>query len=257
MGRCLEDFRVAEATPLGTRFTLLKLVASTHGRDVPQCAPGQFANVATGANGVMLRRPISICRVDSKGRLWLLVRRAGPGTERLCSARPGDSFNLLLPLGTGFPTAGVQRPLLVGGGVGIAPMMCLADKLATSGLRPDVLIGARSEGELLLRSEFEQIANLHTATDDGSHGFHGLVADHPVLCSGDYDAVYCCGPAPMMKAVAAVARRRGISCWVSLENMMACGLGACLCCVENTVKGNVCVCTEGPVFNIESLTWNQ
>lgn len=255
MGRCLEDFRVAESTPLGPRFSLLKLVAATHGHNVPECLPGQFAQVATGANGVLLRRPISICRVDSKGQLWLLVRRAGKGTEHLCEARPGDAFNLLLPLGGEFPTEGVKRPLLVGGGVGIAPMMCLADKFHACGIVPEVLIGARSEAELLLRDELAQVATLHTATDDGSYGFHGLVADHPALATGEYDAIYCCGPAPMMKAVAAVARRRGIPCWVSLENMMACGLGACLCCVENTVKGNVCVCTEGPVFNIDSLTW--
>ncbi|MCI9285480.1 MAG: dihydroorotate dehydrogenase electron transfer subunit, partial [Muribaculaceae bacterium] len=88
----------------------------------------------------------------------------------------------------------------------------------------------------------------------GSVGEKGLVTKHSVLGS-EFDRIYCCGPSPMMKAVAAIARERGTECYVSLENMMACGLGACLCCVENTVKGNVCVCTEGPVFNVEMLNW--
>ncbi|MDE6062764.1 MAG: dihydroorotate dehydrogenase electron transfer subunit, partial [Duncaniella sp.] len=95
---------------------------------------------------------------------------------------------------------------------------------------------------------------VHVCTEDGSEGVKGFVTAHPCL-EEEYFRYYCCGPAPMMKAVAAVARRNGTDCEVSLENMMACGLGACLCCVEKTVKGNVCVCTEGPVFNINELTW--
>ncbi|MDE6524115.1 MAG: dihydroorotate dehydrogenase electron transfer subunit, partial [Paramuribaculum sp.] len=109
--------------------------------------------------------------------------------------------------------------------------------------------------DLLELDEFKRIGTVHIATDDGSAGVHGLVTQHPAIDSQDIDCIYCCGPAPMMKAVAAIARQNNVACEVSLENMMACGLGACLCCVENTVKGNVCVCTEGPVFNITQLTW--
>ncbi len=102
--------------------------------------------------------------------------------------------------------------------------------------------------------EFEAVGKVHLSTEDGSAGEKGLVTKHSVL-DGKIDRIFCCGPSPMMKAVAGIAREKGIDCEVSLENMMACGLGACLCCVENTVKGNVCVCTEGPVFNIEMLNW--
>ena len=137
----------------------------------------------------------------------------------------------------------------------MAPLLYLARLMSEDGNRPTVLLGARSAEMLLQTCEFEKYADVLTATDDGSAGHHGVVTTHPAMVSGEFDHICCCGPAPMMKAVAAVARQRGIDCEVSLENMMACGLGACLCCVENTVKGHVCVCTEGPVFNINQLNW--
>lgn len=118
----------------------------------------------------------------------------------------------------------------------------------------EFLLGARSAGDLLQVAEFGKVGKVHLSTEDGSVGEKGFVTVNSAL-SGHVDMIYCCGPSPMMKAVAAIAREKGVRCEVSLENMMACGLGACLCCVENTVKGNVCVCTEGPVFNIEMLNW--
>ena len=119
---------------------------------------------------------------------------------------------------------------------------------------PQFLIGARSAKDVLQLEEFEKIGKVYVSTEDGTMGEKGLVTTNAVLAS-KIDKIYCCGPAPMMKAIAKVAKENAIDCEVSLENMMACGLGACLCCVENTVKGNVCVCTEGPVFNINELTW--
>jgi dihydroorotate dehydrogenase electron transfer subunit len=116
------------------------------------------------------------------------------------------------------------------------------------------LLGARSGKDLLELDEFEKYGEVCVSTEDGSVGEKGLVTQHSVL-NRECGMIYCCGPAPMMKAVAAIAKQKSICCEVSLENMMACGVGACLCCVEKTVKGNVCVCTEGPVFNINDLTW--
>lgn len=208
---------------------------------------------------VFLRRPISINRIDREANeLWLLIRRAGAGTEHLIAMRPGEMLNVILPLGNGFPMPddGARRVLLVGGGVGVAPLLQLCLDLQSRGYCPEFLIGARREADILELEILERLAPVHIATDDGSRGTHGLVTDHPVICSGaEWDVIYCCGPAPMMKAVARRARVLGAKCLVSLENMMACGVGACLCCVERTVKGNVCVCTEGPVFDIEQLTW--
>lgn len=252
----IRDFSVvSKRTLAGNRYALLVL-APTDGLPLPTVHPGQFVQIAVERPGVFLRRPISINFVDTENnRLWLLVRDAGKATYALVNCAEGDTFNIILPLGNGFTIKpDVRRPLLVGGGVGVAPLMQLGATLRDMGVEVDFLLGARSVSDQLLLPEFEAIGKLHLSTDDGSLGTPGVVTDNPAI-NGSYDMIYCCGPAPMMKAVAAVARRRGVPCEVSLENMMACGLGACLCCVEKTVKGNVCVCTEGPVFNINQLTW--
>lgn len=228
------------------------------GSPLPPMVPGQFVQVAVpDAPHTFLRRPISVNMVDeADNTLWLLIRRAGEGTNRLCDLNVGSVLSVILPLGNGFssPIDPSERLLLVGGGVGVAPLLYMGKLLAEHGFIPEFLLGARSEVDLLQRDLFAAYGEVHVATDDGSTGEHGLVTQHSRL-SQPVDKIYCCGPAPMMKAVAKEARRIGADCEVSLENMMACGVGACLCCVENTVKGNVCVCTEGPVFNINQLTW--
>lgn len=250
------DFTLTENRRLTDRFSLLTLKG-----DIPaDVQPGQFVQVRVdNSKTTFLRRPISINEADpATGTLRLLIRRAGDGTNALCDLEPGAVVNMLLPLGNGFtvPADKSTRILLVGGGVGVAPMMMLGRVLKDNGLQPEFLIGARTAGELLLIDEFRKIGTVHTATDDGTSGEKGFAHQHSVLaCAGRWDKVCCCGPAPMMKGVAAAARAIGADCKVSLENMMACGLGACLCCVEKTVAGNVCVCTYGPVFNVKELTW--
>lgn len=241
----------------GGRYVLLKMKAP-EGTDLSGIRPGQFVQVDADCKDVLLRRPISINRFDSAtGELWLLVRDAGKATGHLVSSvGPGSKLNILMPLGNGFTVAGQEgrRVLLVGGGVGVAPLLQLGIDLRNAGAEPEFLLGARTEADLLEMEEFRKVGTVNVTTEDGSAGVKGFVTDHPAL-SSPRDMICCCGPAPMMKAVAAAARAAGICCEVSLENMMACGLGACLCCVEKTVKGNVCVCTEGPVFNINQLTW--
>lgn len=250
------DFTVRSCRRLTPGYTLLHLTPSD-GSAVPDVEPGQFVQVAVEAPGVFLRRPISIHEASPE-TLSLLVRVAGRGTEALCALPEGARVNLLMPLGRGFTVADAQpgkRYLLIGGGVGVAPLLLLGQRLRGAGAEPVFLLGARSEADLLRLSEFQAVGEVHVTTEDGSAGVRGFVTAHPRLTDGDYERWYCCGPMPMMKAVAALARKQGADCEVSLENVMACGLGACLCCVEKTVKGNVCVCTEGPVFNIDSLTW--
>lgn len=250
------DFTLVENRRLTDRFSLL-----TFKGEVPaDVQPGQFVQVRVDTSKTtFLRRPISINEADPvSGTLRLLIRRAGDGTNALCDLEPGATVNMLLPLGNGFtiPENKSQRILLVGGGVGVAPMMMLGRVLKENGIEPSFLLAARSENELLLLDEFKAIGTVYTATDDGTSGEKCFAHQHSVLASeGRWDKVCCCGPAPMMKGVAAAARAIGADCEVSLENMMACGLGACLCCVEKTVMGNVCVCTYGPVFNIKELTW--
>ncbi len=222
----------------------------------PAISPGQFAQLAVnGADGAMLRRPISICDVPDPRHITMLVKPVGSGTRCLASMPEGSVINVLLPLGKPFSTVESRsRVLLVAGGVGAAPLVALCRSLRGVGADVTVAIGGRSAADVDGLSDFYPGAHVAIATDDGSCGHHGLVTTLPEI-AGDYDHIFCCGPTPMMKAVAAIARSRGIPCEVSLENMMACGLGACLCCIEKTVRGNVCVCTEGPVFNINQLTW--
>ncbi len=254
--KIVADMRLVESQRLSPLYGLLTLRASA---PLPPMQPGQFAQVRIdGSKSTFLRRPISICSADpAAGVVRLLVRRAGAGTEALLDTPVGHLINIMLPLGRPFtipasPSAGSL--LLIGGGVGVAPLLFLGQRMVECGLRPEFLLGARSEADLLLLDEFRALGTVHITTDDGSAGHRGVVTSHPRL-QCPVGSIFCCGPAPMMKAVAAAAAKLGASCEVSLENMMACGLGACLCCVEKTVRGNVCVCTEGPVFNINQLTW--
>lgn len=248
------DFTVKANDKHGDNYSLLKL-APVKG-SVPPVKPGQFVQVEVpNSKTTYLRRPISINYADTH-ELWLLVRRAGAGTRSLCDTQEGSVLSVVLPLGNGFTTDVKGTALLIGGGVGIAPLLMLGSKLAVRGVDVQFLLGARSMSDLLELDLFRQTAPVHVATEDGSLGHKGLVTTHPVLQSNEITHIACCGPMPMMKAVAAIARERGINCEVSLENMMACGLGACLCCVEDTKdEGNVCVCTDGPVFNINRLKW--
>ncbi len=250
--KIMRDFAVADVRTMGS-YALLEMEG-----DLPEgIKPGQFVQIEIpDSKTTYLRRPISICNVEN-GRLWLLVRDAGAGTHKLVEAKRGDRFNIIMPLGHGFtvPAEKGARILLAGGGVDVAPLLYLAKTLHDGGICPDIVLGARSKADVLLRDEFERYGRLHISTDDGSDGTPGLITANPVW-EKDFDAVAVCGPTPMMRAVASICAGRGIPCEVSLENMMACGLGACLCCVEDTKdKGNVCVCTDGPVFNINKLKW--
>ena len=249
----IHDFTVIKRQQLGDQYFRLTL---EHGGQMLPVAPGQFVEVLVeGSREVMLRRPISVHDVDEvRGTLNLLIQIVGNGTRRLAELKEGDKLNVVYPLGHGFSTdiAAGSRALLVGGGAGIAPLLHLAKVLVTNGVRPTILLGGRTADLIPVRDEFRPYGELHIATDDGSLGHKGLVISHPAF-SEDYDMIYTCGPTPMMKAVASSAAKRGIRCEVSLENMMACGVGACLCCVTDTDEGHRCVCKDGPVFDITTM----
>ncbi len=252
---CL-DLRVSSIEKQNEKYFLLKL---THQLPLPQMVPGQFVEVRVDHSPTtFLRRPISINNyVAEANELWLLVARVGDGTRQLGTLSEGDVVNCLLPLGNGFtvPTRPDSRVLLVGGGVGVAPLLYFGKKIREAGARPTFLLGARTQADLLQLELFEELGDVHVTTEDGSYGEKGFVTNHSVLERVRFDQISCCGPKPMMMAVARYAAKNDIFCEVSLENMMACGLGACLCCVEKTVSGNLCVCKEGPVFNIKKLLW--
>ena len=257
MKKFLLDLEVKSKAWLNPAYALLVLTSPDK---LPPILPGQFVEVRVdGSPATFLRRPISVHQVDyEKNELWLLVQVVGDGSRRLAELEAGDVLNVILPLGNGFslPPRKDARVFLVGGGCGIAPLLYLGAYLRQQGyVRCDFLLGARTAADLLQLDEYRRYGQVFTTTEDGSHGERGFVTHHPVMHEGGIDMIYACGPTPMMKAVARLAREAGIACEVSLENTMACGLGACLCCVTDTTEGHVCVCTEGPVFNINKLKW--
>ena len=251
------DLQVVSVEALGERFVLLK--CTDPNAPLPPMMPGQFAQLRVdGSKETFLRRPISINFVDTKlNQIWFLVQLVGAGSRALGRLKEGDMLNALLPLGNGFsmPVSAETKHLLVGGGVGTAPLLYLGAQMNLMGMRPTFLLGARTKDMLLQMEDFQRVGDVYVTTEDGSAGEKGFVTQHSILFKQHFDRISVCGPSPMMKAVAKFARANSVPCEVSLENMMACGLGACLCCVEKTVKGNVCVCTEGPVFDINELTW--
>lgn len=224
---------------------------------LPKMLPGQFVQIKVDNNKVFLRRPISIHDVDYAGNNFsILFQVVGEGTKTMSMLATGSVVDVVFPLGNSFsmPQIG-EKPLLIGGGVGIAPMKFLAKQLVEKGFKPDILLGFRDVKRVICYEDFIEIGKVFVTTEDGSFGIKGYVTDHPILISGEYNRVYCCGPEAMMKAVAAKYKSNGTICEVSLENLMGCGIGACLCCVVDTINGNTCTCTEGPVFNIDILKW--
>lgn len=256
MKKYILDLKVTENIRLHANYVLLKLTQSA---PLPEMLPGQFAEIRVdNSPSTFLRRPISINYVDrEKNEVWFLVQLVGDGTRKLATLEKGDLLNVVLPLGNGFsmPQTPEEKVLLVGGGVGTAPMLYLGESLLKRGCKPSFLLGARSKNDLLQLEQFTSLGEVHVTTEDGSMGEKGYVTMHSVLKDHKFDMIYTCGPKPMMVAVAKYAKESDTECEVSLENTMACGVGACLCCVEKTDEGHVCVCKEGPVFNIKKLLW--
>ena len=270
----IQDFRVVSNTDVRARMFRLTLTPAD-GKPLAECRPGQFVEVRVDGNpSVFLRRPISIHRIDrERNELQLLIQVAGRGTETLSHLEPGSMLNIVYPLGNGFtmPEAGLtERHLLVGGGVGIAPLLELGRQLKAQGQTVTYLLGVRTYDEAMAQwlKPYAETATLLLTTEDGSAGERGFATQHSQFRTELYDHVHVCGPMPMMKAVARGIREqlaalqhvapeeavvpRGY-CEVSLENKMACGLGVCLCCVEDTRDGHRCVCSDGPVFDIIDL----
>ena len=257
MKKYILDLKVKQVERIHQRYVLIKL---THEDTLPEMLPGQFVEVRVdGSPSTFLRRPISINFVDrDNNELWLLVATVGEGTKQLAKLKFGDVLNCVLPLGNGFtPAKQGEKVLLVGGGVGVAPLLYMGAQMKSQGIEPTFLLGARTANDLLMLPIFNNYGRAYVTTEDGSMGEKGFVTNHSILSEEHFDRISTCGPTPMMKAVARYARQNNVDCEVSLENLMACGLGACLCCVEKTTEGNLCVCKDGPVFNIKKLLWQD
>ncbi len=188
----------------------------------------------------------------------LIVKILGRGSKRLTEIEVGEKCNLVFPLGNGFTIPKKdEKVLLIGGGSGVAPMLFLSKISGLPAENVNLLLGARTIEDHIDVERYAAYGNLHFATEDGSLGETGFVTQHSIFKNNlqMFDRIYACGPDGMMKAIAKEAKVANVFCEVSLENLMACGFGVCLCCVEPTNKGNLCVCTEGPVFNINDLKW--
>ncbi len=249
------DLELVETQTLNAQYVLMKF---QHERPLPEMQPGQFIQVRIdGSPNTYLRRPISVNFVETeKNLLWLLIQLVGDGTRTLAATPIGNKVNMILPLGNHFSKPeDNDQVLLIGGGVGVAPLLMLGKEIKEQGLNVTFLLGARSAKDLLELEEFAKFGQVYTTTEDASAGEKGFVTQHSILTTKSFTKIYTCGPKPMMQAVANYARQKDIECEVSLENSMACGIGACLCCVEDTVDGHVCTCTTGPVFNTKKLKW--
>ncbi len=215
-------------------------------------APGQFVNIELP--GKFLRRPISICNWSSEGALMLLVKVVGDGTKQLVRCVPGTELDVLSGLGNGFDlTLAGQHPILLGGGIGIAPLYGLAQRMLQAGMTPTVGLGFRSLADAFYLEEFGALGcRLMVATEDGSLGTRGFVTDIARNVP-ECDYVLCCGPLPMLKAVHALPQLTGGQ--FSFEARMGCGFGACVGCSVPTVQGTKRVCKDGPILYKEEIVW--
>ena len=223
--------------------------------------PGQFVNIRVSDElNPLLRRPISIHGVKT-AKVKLIYRVLGNGTQALARKKPSELLNVIGPLGSGFSYHRSSKPentknILVAGGIGIAPLLFLAEKLRLS--KPLILIGAKTKSQILCLREFKSLGcTVKLATEDGSLGFKGMVTDLLKIVLGQTKPLklFSCGPHPMLKTVSLIAHENKINAQLSLEEHMACGIGACLGCVVLTKSGYKRVCKDGPVFSNEELIW--
>lgn len=220
---------------------------------------GQFVSLYSKDEAHLLPRPISISHIDKENStLRLVYRVVGYGTDEFSSLKNGDEIKLMGPLGNGFPVKG-KRPMVVGGGIGVPPMVGLAEALASAdgGDKPETVMAVMGyrDDNLFLTEELTEVADLYIATDDGSVGTHGTVVDAIKNEELKPDIIYACGPKPMLRALAQYAKDNDIVCYVSMEERMACGIGACLGCVckstdvdDHSKVKNKRICKDGPVF---------
>ena len=234
--------------------------------DAPEMAkaavPGQFIAVYTNDQSKLLPRPISICEADKEnGRLRIVYRIAGAGTKEFSALTAGDTIDVLGPLGNGFPLLEGKKAFLIGGGIGIPPMLELAKALSkvNGGEMVQSVIGYR-DSHMFLKEEFEAYGSVTVATEDGSVGTKGNVLDAIRENDLKADVIYACGPTPMLRALKAYSQEKGILCYLSLEEKMACGIGACLACTcqtkdvdEHSQVHNKRICKDGPVFLAEDI----
>ena len=226
---------------------VFKMVLSGNTDDIT--ASGQFVNIKL--DGFYLRRPISVCDYD-KNELTLIYKTVGEGTDAMSKYENGTELDVLTGLGNGYDTSlSGEKPLLLGGGVGVPPLYNLCKKLVAEGKKPTVILGFNSADDVFYENEFKALgADVYVTTADGSYGIKGFVTD--AMADLDYSFFYTCGPEPMLKAIYNVSTTSG---QLSFEERMGCGFGACMGCSCKTKYGNKRICKDGPVLIKEEIIW--
>ncbi len=226
---------------------VFKMVLSGNTDDIT--ASGQFVNIKL--DGFYLRRPISVCDYD-KNELTLIYKTVGEGTEAMSKYENGTELDVLTGLGNGYDTSlSGEKPLLLGGGVGVPPLYNLCKKLIAENKKPTVILGFNSADDVFYENEFKALgADVYVTTADGSYGIKGFVTD--AMADLDYSFFYTCGPEPMLKAIYNVSNTSG---QLSFEERMGCGFGACMGCSCKTKYGNKRICKDGPVLIKEEIIW--
>ena len=237
-------FTLAENIALAKSVYKMRLTGDTSAIT----APGQFVNVKL--DGLYLRRPISVCDVDGD-ELTLIYKTVGEGTEKMSRLLPGTKLDVLAGLGNGYDlTKAGDRPLLIGGGVGVPPLYLLTKRLTASGKKVSVILGFNTADEVFFADEFRALGcSVTVTTVDGSAGVNGFVTD---ALPDDYSYFYTCGPEPMLRAVNNKTKTSG---QFSFEERMGCGFGACMGCSCKTVTGYKRICRDGPVLEKEEIIW--
>ena len=240
-------FEIIENTALTE--SVFKMVLSGDVSDIT--APGQFVNIQL--EGLFLRRPISVCDLG-ENTLTIIYKAVGKGTEQMSRMQKGEKLDVLTGLGNGYDlTVAGERPVLLGGGVGVPPMYLLAKRLLAQGKKVTVILGFNTESEVFFEKEFMALgADVIVTTVDGSKGIQGFVTD--ALKMLDYTYFYTCGPEPMLKAVYKASTTSG---QMSFEKRMGCGFGACMGCSCKTLTGYKRICKEGPVMRKEEILWED
>lgn len=225
-----------------------------------EAKPGQFVCLYSDDGAHLLPRPISICEKNEEG-VRLVFRIAGFGTKEFSEKKPGDTIRILGPIGNPYPGFSASHVTIVGGGIGIPPMLYLARKCKEAGMDVTAVLGYRDKNTFL-DEEFKAYGDVVIATDNGELGVHGTVVDAIRGKGLDTSLVCACGPMPMLKGLSKYVQEKGGKCYVSLEERMACGVGACLGCITKTKRvdehshvKNQRICTEGPVFDASELDW--
>lgn len=258
MGKKIIEAKVLSNLKIKPKYYVIKIKSSYLAKN---SFPGQFVNIKIKKRNPepLLRIPLGIHKIEKSG-ISLLYKVVGEGTRGMSKIQKGETISVLGPLGKGFYLEEKKEAVIVSGGHGVAPLYALASLAKKQKIKTQFFIGAKNEEHIVCEKEIKnKKIKVHIATDDGSRGIKGNVVDaiKQKVKNNKNIVIYACGPKPMLKAVSAYAKKQKIKAYISLDEYMACGIGACLGCAIKTVDGYKMICKDGPVFDSEMIIWGK